>query len=299
MKSSPLKPLLAATLAVGVLALASPVKGTQPPTAAAETVISEYRSEDPAASVRVWQTQMTRTSGNPRFSEFQKERLEEWRKTEFAPHLLDDPRVTALVLEIIRPALALYRRHDCFKLLVVEHRVPVAMNDSGVLLMITTGLIERASSDDEILGHVAHELDHDIHWRRTARARQTLELYELHGAGTELLARQQREELAKIELECDAFSAVTLAAMGRNPAVFGRYLLAAAHDYPDLVAENMPLAEERARVIEHVVPATALSTPPRQSGALKKLKALLEAHKQLTVGREGVKGGRTSRPGTS
>jgi hypothetical protein len=277
MKTSPLKPPLAA-LALVLLALAPLVRGTNPPKAVAESVIAEYRSGDPAASVRVWQTQMTRTSGNPRFAEFQRERLEEWRKTEFAPHLLDDPRVTALVFEIIRPALRLYRRQDCFKLLVVDHKVPVAMNDSGVLLMVTTGLVERATSDDEILGVVAHELDHDIHWRRTAKARAALELRE-HGAGTELTARQAREELAKIELECDAFSAVTLAAMGRNPEVFGRYLLASAHDYPDLVAENMPPVEDRARVIERVVPAAALATPPLQSEALKKLKALLEARR--------------------
>lgn len=298
MKSSLFKPLLATTLSVCLLAAVGPARGANPPAAAADVVIAEYHSEDPAASVRIWQTQMTRTSGNPRFTEFQKERLEEWRKTEFAPHLLDDPQVTALVFEIIKPALTLYRRQDCFKLLVIEHRVPVAMNDSGVLLMVTTGLVERATSDDEILGVVAHELDHDIHWRRTARARQTLELRE-HGAGTELMARQAREELVKIELECDAFSAVTLAAMGRNPGVFGRYLLATARDYPDLVAENMPPTEERARVIEHVVPAAALSTPPRQSEALKKLKALLEARKQLTVGQTGAKGGRAPRPGTS
>jgi predicted Zn-dependent protease len=280
MKSSSLKPLLVATLFLCLLTASRPAGRANPPTDAADAVITEYRSDDPAVSVRVWQTQMTRTSGNPRFAEFQKERLEEWQKTEFAPHRLDDPRVTALVFEIIRPALVLYRRQDCFKLLVVEHPVPVAMNDSGVLLMVTTGLIERATSDDEILGVVAHELDHDIHWRRTAKARQTLELRE-HGAGTELMARQAREELVKIELECDAFSAITLAAMGRNPGVFGRFLLASAHDYSDLVAENMPPADERARVIERVVPVTALSTSPRQSEAFKKLKALLETRKHL------------------
>ena len=298
MKSSPLKPLLIATLAFSLLAHARSAEVTDPPKAVANAVITEYRSEDPAASVRIWQTQMTRTSGNPRFAEFQKERLEEWQKTEFAPHRLDDPQVTALIFEIIKPALVLYRRQDCFKLLVVKHPVPVAMNDSGVLLMVTTGLIERASSDDEILGVVAHELGHDIHWRRTARARQTLELRE-HGAGTELMARQAREELAKIELECDAFSAITLAAMGRDPGVFGRYLLASAHDYSGLVAENMPPADERARVIERVVPAAALTTPPRQSEAFKKLKALLEARKQLMVRRVSAKGGRAPRPGTS
>jgi hypothetical protein len=275
MKTSPHKSLLVATLSLCLLASAAPVRGTNPPKAA-DSVIAEYHSDDPAASVRVWQAQMTRPSGNPRFHEFQKERLEEWQKTEFAPYLLDDPQATALILEIIRPVLVLYRRQDCFKLLVIEHRVPIAMNDSGVLLMITTGLIERANSDDEILGHVAHEISHDLHWRRTARARQTLELYE-HGAGTELLAKQQREELAKIELECDAFSAVTLAAMGRNPRLFGQYLLAEAGEFPNNLADNMPPVEERARVIERVVPTSALSTPPRQSEAFKRLKALLEA----------------------
>ena len=241
MKTFLLKLLLVVTLSFCLLAAASPARDSDPPKAA-EEVIAEFHSEDPAASVRVWQGQMPRPSGNPRFHEFQKERLEEWRKTEFAPYLLDDAQATALILEIIRPVLVLYRRQDCFKLLVVDHRVPIAMNDSGVLLMVTTGLIERANSDDEILGHVAHELGHDIHWRRTARARQTLELY-ARGTGTELLAKQQREELAKIELECDAFSAVTLAAMGRNPRLFGQYLLAEAGEYPDNLAENMP--EER------------------------------------------------------
>jgi hypothetical protein len=279
MNTSRLKPLLVATLLVCPLAVVNPVRGTDPPAIAAESVIAEYRSEDPAVSVRVWQTQMPRPSGNPKFREFQKERLDDWRKTEFAPYLLDDPQITALVLEIIRPVLTLYRRQDCFRLLVIEHKVPIAMNDSGVLLMVTTGLIERANSDDEILGHVAHELGHDLRWRRTARARLTLELY-AHGTGTELLARQQREELAKIELECDAFSAVTLAAMGRNPRLFGQYLLAEAGEFPNNLADNMPPVVERARVIERVVPAAALTTPPRQSEAFKRLKVLLEARRR-------------------
>jgi predicted Zn-dependent protease len=279
MNTSPFKPLLIATLTLCLLAPARAEKGADTPEVAVEPVIAEYHSDDPAARVRVWQTQMTRTSGNPKFHEFQKQRLEEWQKTEFAPHLLDDPQITALLAEVIRPALVLYRRQDCFKLLVIEHHIPVAMNDSGVLLMLTTGLVERATSDDEVLGHVAHELGHDIHWRRTARARQTLELYE-RGAGTVLLMRRAREELAKIELECDAFSSVTLAAMGRNPGTFGKYLLGVARDFPDYTLENMPLDDARVRVIERVVPAAALSTRPEQSEALKKLKALLEVRKR-------------------
>lgn len=279
MKTSPLKPFLIAACLFGLLPPARVCGAKGGPVDAAESVIAEYRSDAPSARVKIWRSEITHPSGNPKFKEFQAERLREWETTEFAKHRLDDPQINALVAEVIRPALALYRRENCFKLLVVEHEVPVAMNDSAVLLMLTTGVIERANSDDDILGHVAHEVGHDIHWRRTARARQTLELYE-HGAGTELLARRAREELAKIELECDAFSSVTLAAIGRSPSAFGKFLSGVTRDFPDYVLENMPPDDARARVIERVVPAAALSTTPRQSEALKKLKALLEARRR-------------------
>jgi phosphoribosylaminoimidazole (AIR) synthetase len=98
------------------------------------------------------------------------------------------------------------------------------MNGSAVLLMLSTVLIRRAVSDDEILGHVAPELGYDLYWRRTAQARRALELYRTQGVGTPLGQKQALEELARIEFECDAFSAVTLASLGRHPLFFGHYL---------------------------------------------------------------------------
>src|ERR1043166_10285262 len=102
MKTSPHKSLLVATLSLCLLASAAPVRGTNPPKAA-DSVIAEYHSDDPAASVRVWQAQMTRPSGNPRFHEFQKERLGEGQQTEVAPHPLAHPPATTPLLEIIKP----------------------------------------------------------------------------------------------------------------------------------------------------------------------------------------------------
>ena len=213
-------------------------------------VIAEYRTVDPSSRVQAWKQIITHPSGNPKFSEFQAERLREWQQTEFAPYRLEDPQIIALITEVVRPVLELYRRQNCFKLLVVNHHVPVAMNDSGVLLMITTGLIERATSDDEILGHIAHELGHDLFWRRTDKARRALELYK-NGMDTELLVRQAKEELAKIELECDAFSATTLAALGRNPVFFGQYLLNVEQDFADYIPEDLPAIALRAATITH------------------------------------------------
>jgi hypothetical protein len=238
-------------------------------------VVAEYRADDPAARVKVWQAEITHPSGNPKFKEFQAERLKEWEASEFAKYRLDEPQVTALVAEVIAPVLKLYRRENCFKILIIDHPAPVAMSDSGVLLMFSTGMLERATSDDELLGHTAHELGHDLFWRRTAQARQALELHRTEGVGTALTERQAYDELLKIELECDAFSAVTLAAIGRNPLETARSHEAFAREYPDYARPDLPPVPLRVRVIEGVVPATAAHITPQTSEAFTKLKALL------------------------
>jgi hypothetical protein len=161
------------------------------------------------------------------------------------------------------------------------------MNDSGVILMISTGMLERATSDDDLLGHIAHELGHDLFWRRTAQARQALELHGAGGTGTPLTERQAYDELLKIELECDAFSAVTLAAMGRSPLPTARFHEAVARDYPDYSRPDLPPAALRVKVIENIVPATAAHMTPQTSEAFTKLKEVLGAHRQQLFGKAG------------
>lgn len=297
MKASRLKLLLAALL---IFHLVSPAGGCGAKSGAEEAVVgvvAEYRTEDPAARVKVWQSEITHPSGNPKFKEFQAERLREWEASEFAKYRLDAPQITALVAEVIRPVLRLYRRENCFKLLIIDHPAPVAMNDSAVILMFSTGMLERATSDDELLGHTAHEVGHDLFWRRTAQARQALEFHRIGAAGAAMTERQAYDELLKIELECDAFSAVTLAAMGLNPLAMAHSHETFARDYPDYARPDLPPVDLRVRVIEGVVPAAHAT--PQTSEAFTKLKALLEARKHRTVGSEGATGGRTSRPGTS
>jgi hypothetical protein len=75
---------------------------------AADTIVRQYRTDDPIARVKVWQAEITHPSGNPKFKEFQAERLKEWEATGFAKHRLDDPQITALVAEVIRPVLRQY-----------------------------------------------------------------------------------------------------------------------------------------------------------------------------------------------
>lgn len=271
--------LIALTCLLPILSVAGEGKRVETGAAeeAAKRVIAAYRTDDPAALVKIWQTEITHPSGNLKFKEFQAERLREWESTEFAKYRLDDPQILALVAEVVSPVLRLYRREGCFQLIIIDHPAPVAMNDSGVILMLSTGMLERATSDDDLLGHTAHEVGHDLFWRPTAQARQALELYRTKGVGTALTERQALEELIKIELECDAFSAVTLAALERNPLPTARFLEAVGREYPDYVRPDLPSDALRAKVIEGVAPADAYRVTPKTTVAFKKLKAILAA----------------------
>jgi hypothetical protein len=269
--------LLSLLLAVFVLTSYSAAAVGVSDDRAADTIIRQYRTDAPAAQVKVWQAEITHPSGNPKFKEFQAERLREWESSEFAKYRLDDQQVTALVAEVIRPVLSLYGREDCFKLLIIDHPSPVTMNDSAVLLMFSTGMLQRATSDDELLGHTAHEVGHDLFWRRTAQARQALELHRTGRVGATMTERQAYDELLKIELECDAFGAVTLAAVGRNPLAAAHSHETFAREYPDYIRPDLPPAVLRVKVIEGVAPANAYHVTPQTTTSFRKLKALLAA----------------------
>src|SRR4051812_39674243 len=113
MKSIFYKALRAAALVYCLaLSLQASVVDRNPAEDAAKSVIASHHGLSPAAQVEVWKAQITHPGRNPRLKEFQAERLREWEKTEFAPHLLDDPEVAALVGEVVGPVLRLYRRQD-------------------------------------------------------------------------------------------------------------------------------------------------------------------------------------------
>jgi hypothetical protein len=239
--------------------------------------IAAYHTEDPRTQVEAWRRVMPHPEKNPKFAEFQAKIFKTWESSEFASYKLDDPPLIAQVQKIIEPVLHLYNRADSFKLIIIKHHIPVSMNDSSALLMISTGLLERAQSDDELLAHIAHELAHDMFWRRTAKARETLDGERARGRGDSTAAKEAARELSFIELECDAFAAITLAAMGRTPAPFARYLKVIERDFKDYVNTDLPLglSAVRAKVIDGVIPTTTCQ--PKPSAAFVKLKAMLLA----------------------
>jgi hypothetical protein len=240
-------------------------------------VIASYRSVDPAASVKLLQQEMPLPVADEKF------------RASIMQHLpaslmrlqVNDDDLKEHVRNVLEPVLSLYGRLHVFEIVVIRHPIPLLMSDSGVALIITTGMIERATSDDELLGYVAHEIGHEFFATWSVPAKQLL-----HIASTNLneraITRKMAEVLALIELDCDAFAALTLVALKRNPLAFIEGLERTGKDFPAYAGNNHPLDTSRRSVVSGILPTGALSISAQQSEAFKNLKTfLLTDHARL------------------
>src|SRR5207248_1884151 len=107
--------------------------------------------------------------------------------------------------------------------LILIDSTPIMMSDSGVVLVVSTGMISAANSDDELLGYTAHEVAHEFFASYSIYSNHILRLIVDRG-NEPILNRHVREVLAIIELQCDAFASLTLASQGYNPREFANGL---------------------------------------------------------------------------
>jgi hypothetical protein len=73
---------------------------------------------------------------------------------------VEDSRLLEALKVVLKPVLSFYgREYDIF---IINDSTPILMSASGVALVVSTGMIKRARSDDELLGYVAHEVGHEF-----------------------------------------------------------------------------------------------------------------------------------------
>jgi len=186
---------------------------------------------------------------------------------------IDDPEVTKQLRIIFEPLLALYGRSQAYDLIIVKNSAPLMMSDSGVVLVVTTGMIQQATSDDELLGYAAHEIGHEYFVFYSVESRHLIQTISERGK-ERALHRRMEEMLSLIELQCDAFAAITLARLNRNPLEFIRGIERVEQHYSQQNWNGHPFVELRRRVVEGVAPRSLL-IPSHKSNALWQLKLLL------------------------
>jgi len=240
-----------------------------------QEIIDYYKTNDPAKSVIALQSHMPPPAIDKTF----RASIQRQLPTTVTSLQIENLALRQAALVVLDPVLSLYGRNRVYDLIIVDAPAPMMMSDSGVALVVTTGMLRSATSDDELLGYVAHEIGHEYFRDYSIYSRHLIQL--INDEGKEpVLTRRMAENMAIIELQCDAFAGLTLTDLGYQPSAFISGIERTAHDFPNYSTGFHPPAAERRKVVEGILPAAALSIKPRQSKAFLRLKELLAERQQ-------------------
>lgn len=233
--------------------------------------INTYRNKDATQAIKLFQSKMP-----PVLTDVQKRKeiLDNLPKT-VRDLRIEDTELTERFRNFIAPILTLYGRENVYDIVIFRHKTPVFFSDTGVVLVISTGMIERAESDDELLGYTAHEIGHEYYAKYSIYSRHLLKLIS-EGDREQTLEKKLSEVLAIIELQCDVFAALTVLYLDLQPLAFILGIEKIGRDYPLHSLGFHPSDAVRRRLIEQILPARYLYTNPQISNSLQNLKILLK-----------------------
>jgi Zn-dependent protease with chaperone function len=187
---------------------------------------------------------------------------------------IENSELSANLKKLFNPVLKLYARESVYEIIVFKHPTPIMFSDSGVVIVVSTGIIKRAASDDELLGYLAHEVGHEYYAQYSIYSRHLLKLVAENGRET-ALSRKYLEAMALIELQCDGFAALTLSSLQYNSISFIEGFEKTAKDFPAHSYGNHPPDEQRRKLVEQIAPKSNLSIKPLTSAELIALKELI------------------------
>lgn len=195
----------------------------------ADEIIAKYRVPAAAEQVAFWRA-WSRATYRPTRPEFREAVVNLFPPAWRSRHNTD-PAVARELQSLLRPVFSLYEVD--YEIYAINTSKPSIFLDSDAVLVLTTGLIARARSDDELLGLVAHEVAHARFGQRTTAAKAVIAGLIATGKSDSQGERQALRELSLIELECDAIASRTLLALGQDPIEFVKGIQRLKKDYPE------------------------------------------------------------------
>lgn len=120
------------------------------------------------------------------------------------------------------PALKLFHREGVVKFIVFVEAEPLIESLTGTSIFVTTGLLRMIESDDQFNALVLHELAHELSDEEHREATKANNL----------------PALRRMEMTCDAISALSLKALGMNPGALGRILYKMISWSPETMRSN-------------------------------------------------------------
>ena len=216
----------------------------------AETIAS-FKTSDPGKGVREFKKNIPAPITDPKVKKLAFEKVD----GEFGKFRVRNPLLEKRLRALISQVLKLYGRENAYDLYVFKNRSPYIINQSGVMLVMTTGLLKELSSDDELLGLVAHEVGHD-YFAEYSKYSEHLFLSVYQKRKESAFIRHFAHVLAILELHCDAFASITLEHLGYNPTAFTSAVIRMNEKFPVDPEAYHPKPFMRKRVASSVIPAT-------------------------------------------
>jgi hypothetical protein len=188
---------------------------------------------------------------------------------------IKDEKLEEKIKLILKPLLSLYGRENAYKLIIFKNNVPFAAIDTGTVIFLSTGFLMEIESDDELLGTVAHEVGHEYFIEYSIYTKHLLKLVKANGKEI-ALSKKFGNVLAIIELQCDAFSSITLTSLGFDPTAFIDGLDQMTKKYKADEHTFHPSEALRRQVIENVIPNSFIKKDKRRiSENLKQIKEII------------------------
>lgn len=255
-----------------------PVAAQYATDADADEIIRKYRLEPASDQIAAW-SRWARISSESAPATF-RDAVASNFPASWSARRSTDTTLIKDVQTLLAPVLALY--HQDYTLFIIETRVPAILIDSGSILIISTGLLRRAQSDDELIGLVAHEVAHAFFSQRSIAAKELYASLLAHHAQDSSGAQAALKSLARIELECDAVAARTLSVLRLNPREFIASVERINSDFPDETSKPTelgvnwhPIVRLRRKVVEALADVDILKHQPERSNLLRRIQGKL------------------------
>ncbi|HEV7642526.1 MAG TPA: M48 family metalloprotease [Pyrinomonadaceae bacterium] len=170
---------------------------------------------------------------------------------------IENDSLTKKVKQLMDPILSLFGREKVYDLIIVHHPTPLMMSDTGVVVVITTGMLSEVINDDELVGLIAHEVGHEYFAQYSIYTRYLLQKVSDSGNET-ALKRNLTKILMLLELQCDAFAAITSFYLGYDSLAFVDCLERIAKKFPNHSIDFHPSEGIRRKIVEGIFPVNAV-----------------------------------------
>lgn len=161
--------------------------------------------------------------------------------------IVTDPIKSISLRRKVDPVLALFRAEDR-DLILFRGAEPNAFNLPGIAIGLSTGLVEMASGDDDLIGVAAHELAHELF----------VDLEREKNFKSDFSRQQQ------LELMCDAVAVAVITKLGKDPAVYAEVITKILNYSSSTRATNDGFKSHPALALRlHVITALSERAPSR------------------------------------